>query len=195
MDEVIRQLNGLTEALLSGDDQAAEAAAKNIAGQGQAGLAALEPLLTDPDPERRWWGVRAVAEIKGSRSVSLLIQALDDPDQAVRGCAARGLQEQPDERAVPALTAALDDCDTLVARLAGNALVAAGEVAVPALLDVLQEGTDKPRLEAARALAQIGDQRSIPALFEALDSDSPLVEYWANMGLERMGVGMAFFIP
>lgn len=195
MEKENLRLNRLTEALLSGDDQAAEAAARHIAAFGQAGLAALEPLLADPDPERRWWAVRALAEIMDERSVRLLIQALDDPDPAVRGCAARGLQEQPDERAISALAAALADRDSLVARLAGNALASAGGMAVPALLDVLQAGPDKPRLEAARALAQIGDQRSIPALFEALDSDSTLLEYWANEGLERMGVGMVFFRP
>jgi HEAT repeat protein len=139
--------------------------------------------------------VRALAEITGERSVSLLIQALDDPDPAVRGCAARGLQEQPNERAMLALATALGDNDSLVARLAGNALASAGAMAVPVLLEVLQEGLDKPRLEAARALALIGDQRSIPALYEALDSDSTLLDYWANEGLERMGVGMVFFRP
>lgn len=158
-------------------------------------MVALEPLLIDPDPERRWWGVRALAEITGELSVGLLIQALDDPDPAVRGCAARGLQEQPNERAMLALATALGDNDSLVARLAGNALASAGAMAVPALLEVLQDGLDKPRLEAARALALIGDQRSIPALYEALDSDSTLLEYWANEGLERMGVGMVFFRP
>jgi HEAT repeat protein len=50
-------------------------------------------------------------------------------------------------------------------------------------------------MEAMRALALIGDQRSIPLLFEALDSDSMLMEYWANEGLERMGVGMIFYKP
>jgi HEAT repeat protein len=113
----------------------------------------------------------------------------------VRGCAARGLQQRPDERAIPALAAALSDRDTLVARLAGNALAAAGEMAVPTLIEILQNGAFQPQCEAARALALIGDTRSIPALFDALESDSSLVGYWANEGLERMGLGMMFFLP
>jgi hypothetical protein len=44
-------------------------------------------------------------------------------------------------------------------------------------------------------LAQIGDPRSIPALFTALDEDSALMEYWASEGLEKMGVGIVFFEP
>jgi HEAT repeat protein len=58
----------------------------------------------------------------------------------------------------------------------------------------MESGSHIARLEAARALASIGDTRAIPALFDALD-DSALLEYWANEGLERMGVGMCFFSP
>lgn len=191
MDELFLLINRLT----GGDDIQAEAAAREVASHGSRAFGGLTPLLSDPDPERRWWGVRTLAEIKHEQSVNLLIQALGDPDPAVRGCAARGLQEQPDERAIPVLVAALADGDSLVARLASNALAAAGRMAVPALLELLQGAPSLPRLEAARALALIGDTRSIPALFEALDSDSMMLEYWANEGLERMGVGMTFFFP
>lgn len=189
------ELFNIITRLASGDDEKAEAAASGIASYGKRGLKALIPLLTDPDPDRRWWAVRALAEIQDPQAVSLLIQALDDPDAAVRACATRGLQQQPDGRAVLPLADALDDRNSLVARLAGNALVAAWAMAVPALLETLSGGSIQSQLEATRALALIGDQRSIPALFESLDSDSSLVEYWANEGLERMGVGMVFYIP
>jgi HEAT repeat protein len=96
---------------------------------------------------------------------------------------------------VPELIAALQDNDRLLARLAGDALIAIGEPAVEALLAVFRDGDLPPRLDAARALALIGDRRAIPALFEALDGDSSLIAYWAETGLERMGVGMVFFQP
>jgi HEAT repeat protein len=96
---------------------------------------------------------------------------------------------------VPALIASLQDGDSLVVRIAANALVASGSMAVPALLQAARDGSQKSQMEAMRALALIGDQRSIPLLFEALDSDSMLMEYWANEGLERMGVGMIFYKP
>jgi HEAT repeat protein len=51
------------------------------------------------------------------------------------------------------------------------------------------------RLEAVRALAYIGDKRSIPQLFQALDEDSAMLEYWANEGLQKMGIGMMFYKP
>ena len=51
------------------------------------------------------------------------------------------------------------------------------------------------RLEAARALSEIGDTRAIPVLFKALEEGSVVLEYWASEGLEKMGVGMTFFEP
>jgi HEAT repeat protein len=50
-------------------------------------------------------------------------------------------------------------------------------------------------LEAARALALIGDQRAIPALFALLSEDSVMLDYWANEGLDKMGAGMVYLIP
>jgi HEAT repeat protein len=59
----------------------------------------------------------------------------------------------------------------------------------------MEEGPYLARLEAARSLARIADPRAIPALFDTLDEDSALIEYWANEAFEKMGVGMAFFKP
>ena len=99
------------------------------------------------------------------------------------------------EDAAPALVAMLGDPDRLCAELAADALVAIGAPAVEALLEVLENGSPQARLGAARALAQIGDERAIPAFFSLLDDDSALLEYWAGEGLERMGIGMLFFDP
>jgi HEAT repeat protein len=183
------------DALSSGDDAQAEYAARQIATHGEAALPVLQMLLTDPRPDTRWWAVRSLASLQRVDVVPQLVQALADPDPDIRQCAARGLQERPDERAVPALIASLQDGDSLVVRIAANALVASGSMAVPALLQAARDGSQKSQMEAMRALALIGDQRSIPLLFEALDSDSMLMEYWANEGLERMGVGMIFYKP
>jgi HEAT repeat protein len=188
-------LQGYLDALSRGDDAQAEYAARQIAAEGEAALPALLALLADPRPDTHWWAVRALAGLQGADAIPHLVDALADPDPGIRQCAARGLQERPDERAVPALIAALQDGDSLVVRIAANALVASGQLAVPALLQAAQDGSQKGQLEAIRALALIGDQRSIPFLFDALDSDSMLMEYWANEGLERMGVGMVFYKP
>jgi HEAT repeat protein len=89
----------------------------------------------------------------------------------------------------------LADQDALSRRLAGDALVAIGSPAVPELLEVMEQDDPLVRLEAVRALAKIGDERAVPALFVALDDSSALIEYWASEGLEKMGVGMIYFKP
>lgn len=186
-------------ALASGDDERAEAAAAGIAAlpppQLDEALAQLSAWLSSPDVDTRWWAVRTLSAIPNERTPSLLIQALRDPQAAVRQCAALGLRLRPDPSAVAPLIQALSDEDQLAAALAADALIEIGEPAVEALLEVMASASQAARLKAVRALALIGDQRSIPVLFAALDEDSALLEYWASRGLERMGVGMVFFTP
>jgi HEAT repeat protein len=189
------QLEDLLVALTSGDEERAEAAAGELAFQGEAALPALQELLSSPEAEHRWWATRTLADIKDSQVVPLLLAALQDAKADVRHCAAVALRLQPSPQAIPGLVATLGDEDRLLARLASDALVAAGNEAVPALLEVMQKESLAACLEAIRALARIGDPSSIPALFAALDGDSAIMEHWANEGLERMGVGMSFFQP
>ena len=136
-----------------------------------------------------------LAEINDERVPALLASALSDPEKSVRWCAGLALRSHPSVQAIPALLPLLSDDDALTRRLAGDALIAIGGPVVPQLLDSMQKGEHLVRLEAVRALARIGDERSIPALFEALDDSSALIEYWASEGLEKMGVGMVFYKP
>jgi HEAT repeat protein len=183
----------------SGDDERAEAVAVGYGAlplsQVPDALAELSALLASPDANLRWWAVRALSQITDARVPSILLDALGDTDASVRQCAALGLRLHPEGNAVPSLVRALMDEDPLVVGLAVDALVEIGSPAVPALLDVLDNGPQAARLMAVRALAGIGDQRSIPSLFAALEEGSALLEYWAAEGLERMGVGMVFFTP
>ena len=165
-------------------------------------LTGLYEMLHSPDVDRRWWAVWALAETHDPRVPGWLADSLSDPDAGVRQCAALGLRINPAAQAVPALVEALHDRDPLVARLAGEALAAVGEPAVLPLIEVLQTNSPTPgsaalhaRREAARAMAAIGDPRAVPALYQLLEDDSALLVYWAEQGLERMGVGMVFFKP
>lgn len=188
-------LEGLLSELASGDDERAEAAARQFVTFGESGRAALRSLLAAPQADLRWWAVRALAEFPPDEVMSDLIQALQDPDLAVRQCAAQGLYQNPHPGAIAALLEAMASGDSLLTRLAANALIAIGGEALPALVHLLKNGEAKVRLEAARALALIGDARALPALYEALDDSSALMEYWVDEGLERMGAGMVFFKP
>jgi len=192
--------------LTSGDDARAEGAVGKLSGiprqQIQPFLQGLQALLSSPSLEWRWWAVRALADIHDPRVPGWLAETLSDPEAEVRQCAALGLRINPAAQAVPALVEALHDRDPLVARLAGEALAAVGEPAVLPLIEVLQTTSHTPitaaphaRREAARSLAAIGDPRAVPALYAVLEDDSALLVYWAEQGLEHMGVGMVYFNP
>jgi len=190
-------LNDLIQQLTSGDDDRAEAAAHNIGRLGVSSLPKLIPLLKDPHPDTRWWAVRALAAIPDAPEVdSLLQEALHDLDPAVRQCAALGFSLHPTAAMIPDLVRCLTGKDQLLARLAANALIVIGAEAVPALLDIMEQGPQIARLEAVKALAEIGDARAIPVFFKSIkDGDSQLIEYWSDVGLEKLGIGMAFFKP
>ena len=109
----------------------------------------------------------------------------------MRACAiyALGARGERARAAVAVLIRQLADPSAYVGRLAADALSRIGSAATAPLVEVLRSGSPAARGQAARALAQIGDPSSIPALIAALDDDSPLVEYYADMALHKLGVG------
>ena len=181
--------------LFSYDDDRAESAAQQISSFGDPAMRALQETMTSPNADIRWWSVRALAEFYNQATNALLIRSLDDSEPYVRQCAVQGLVTQANPDSIPALIEALSDEDSLVTRLAANALIAIGEVSVLPLIEFIKTPDLPARCEAIRALALIADERSVPTLFDALDDDSRLIDYWANEGLERLGVGMTFFSP
>lgn len=192
LDELFRQLT-------SSDDSLSEKTAQDIASlfslQPNEVLQGLDSLLNNSLADARWWALRILAELPGELAIPRLLVGLQDTQAEVRQCAALGLRKHADASALPVLVEALADADNLVAQLARDALVAIGKDATPALLELMEHGALPARLQAVRALAMISDERAIPALFNQLDGDSSWMEYWASLGLERMGVGMSFFLP
>lgn len=188
-------ISALMAELSSGSEIRAEAAALELAANGPNSLPTIRELLRDPNPELRWWATRSLAGIHDPQVAPLLIQALGDPDIGVRQCAALALRIQPDTAAISELIHTLKDQDQLLARLSADALIAVGEEAVPALIEIVQSDHQSARAEAIRALGEIGDTRAIPVLLNALDEDSALIVYRAEEGLDKMGIGMTFFKP
>jgi HEAT repeat protein len=195
MDSRMKDLQKLIEELTCGDEQRAEAASHEIVAYDEKAAKQLQELYNHRDADVRWWVVRAISEISSERSKNTLIKALGDEDGSVRYCAVLGLRQQPTTEAISALIDLLKSPDQLLARLASDALIQCREEAVPALLEVIENCPQNARVEAMRALAYIGDKRSIPEMFSALEEGSAMLEYWANEGLERMGIGMIFFKP
>lgn len=182
------------EALRSGTEARAEEAALSPPEDREMALRGLGEMLETGEDDARYWATRALAKFREEKAGDLLAQALTDEDLAVRQCAALALRENPQKQALDGLIGILEGEKGLVARLAGDALVALGEEATLALIELLENGGGaSAKVEAARALALIGDRRSVSALFGLLESDSALLEHWAREGLEKMGIGMSFF--
>ena len=188
-------LQSLLTNLTSGDDQIAESVVEPITALGETALSALFDLLGSTNPDARWWALRTIAGILHPTVPPQLRRLLHDPDPEVRQCAALGLSQQPWAEAIPDLIKTLYDEDRLMARLAGDALIAIGAQAVPSLIDILENGTPSAQIEAARSLALIEDPSAIPALFNAWNDGSSVIQHWAEEGFERLGVGMQFFRP
>ncbi len=187
------------EALHRSDEACLEALLQTLSGlPPEMQLALLEFVkteLTSQEEERRYWAVRALSALEIEETASSLIAAAQDESPMVAQAAVLALRLHPTVRAIPVLLAALNAPQALTRRLAGDALVAIGSPTVPHLLEVLRNGAPLARREAARALALLGDRQAIPLLIEALGDDSLYIGYWANEGLERLGVGMVFLDP
>ncbi len=194
MDELNVLINTLIKDAASDDSR--EQAALALGAWGDAALPPLRNLLQAPDAEHRWWAIRALAALGSPPAVSLLIQALADPDPDARICAALGLGELKATEAIAPLTNLLADESAYVGRIAGNSLVQIGPPAAATMIQTLGNSpSPAARAGAARVLIPLESHDAIPALFAALDDDSALVTHYAEQALERMGVGMVYFMP
>jgi HEAT repeat protein len=151
-------------------------------------------LLISADADQRWWGLRTLAQ-SPQTPAEWLLPLLDDPAPEVRQAAALGLCHQPDETATKPLVRALSDEDTMTSDLARNALVTIGKPAIPSLLEISRDAAQRARINALRALAEIGDYAAIPSFMAALEEDSAMLQYWAEEGLERLGLNMVYLKP
>ena len=187
-------LGDLLAELTSGDELRAEAAVATLAAMPESSLPALESLLESKESDHRWWAVRTLAQME-QPTLSLLIQALADPATEVRQAAALALIPHSAEEAAPSLIQALDDDDDMVRTLAVDALVAIGKEVTPALLSAFPGVSLRARVQIMRALAEVRDYRAIPIMMQAMEEDSAMLYYWAQRGLEQLGLDMVYIKP
>ena len=188
------ELDLLLESLVSGDDELAEDSVRQLVTRREEATPRLLELRNSSHVDTRWWAYCALGQMPDA-DASWFLPGLDDPTSEVRECAAMALCHNPDSSAIPNLIAALEDQDRMVATLSGRVLVEIGNDAVPDLINILETGTPSARIEAARALSDIRDPRAIPVFMTALDSDSELVKFWAEQGLQNLGSEMVYFKP
>lgn len=189
-------MDALLGDLTSGDEPLAEAAMNALIAHGEKALPALEKLLNVPDADHRWWAISTVAQIENV-DVDWLLAALDDESLEVRQSAALGLSIHPCSKAAPVLIGILRSPDSILVTLAVNALIAIGADAVPALINAFGQANTPlhGRIGLIKALSEIADTRAIPVLMAAIESDSALMQHWAENGLEKLGLDMIYLKP
>lgn len=187
-------LDELLADLTSGDEARAENAVPGLVELGENAFPALRGLLDSADADQRWWALRTLAQSPQART-EWLLPFLNDSAAEVRQAAALGLCNHPDETAIRPLIQALNDADSMVSDLARNALVVIGKPAVSSLLEVPKNAPQRARINALRALAEIGDYSAIPTLMAAFEEDSVMLQHWAEEGLERLGLNMIYLKP
>ena len=66
---------------------------------------------------------------------------------------------------------------------------------VPSLIEVINEAPVSVQILALRALAEIRDHRAIPIMMKLIQEESSLLQYWAQEGLEKLGLDMVYIKP
>lgn len=179
-------------AIAAGDDDITEALALQLPPDAEPALLAL---LTAPDADQRWWGVRALAACGGTAALPDVAARLVDDDPAVRAAALLALahlhQRHPDA-ATPYLdrvAECLRDDDGMVRQVAASALAQCGDDAVPALARILfQQSHEGARTRAAGALRKIATLKAAGVLYALLNDPNHLVRTYAYEGLDDMGL-------
>ncbi len=188
------KMHELLAELTSGDDVRAENSIPAIVELGMTAIPALLELARAEDADSRWWAVRALAASPHTRTEDL-IPLLSDSAPEVRAAAALALCNHPHESAVDALSQSLFDADALTAGLAGTALVKIGSPSVPNLLEVMKGAPMGVQILALRALSDIRDHRAIPVMMKVLNEESAVLQYWAQEGLQKLGLDMIYGKP
>jgi len=177
------------QTLVSGDEDAREAAVHALGALGEAGVPPLLELLDNDDTDVRCWVIWTLAHTGSRQAVEPLMAALNDADSDVRTCAAMALGELRAVKAAPALVAHLASWSGLLTRCAADALEKIGEEAVPALVKALEHPKSQVRMWAARALGRIGSTAAIESLCQVyLYDESYLTQHYAEEALREMGV-------
>jgi HEAT repeat protein len=79
--------------------------------------------------------------------------------------------------------------------MAVHALSKLGEEAVQPLLDAYTSAVPRGRIHIMRALAELRDSRAIRLMMDSLEGESAALQYWAQEGLERLGLNMVYMKP
>jgi HEAT repeat protein len=188
------EIESLLEELVCGDDARADFAAIKLAEFGESVEPSIRQKLESKDADTRWWAIRTFAQMK-KPPMELVLQGLTDSSTEVQQCAILAICHHPDVIAIPMLLKLISGQESTMCHLTASALIAIGKESIPGLLTLLPDLSDVSRIEAVRAIAYIEDPRAIPVLKAGMDEDSVIINYWAEEGLDRLGLGMVYLNP
>jgi HEAT repeat protein len=180
--------------LVGQDESAAEAAAVELAAHGEGAVPGLLQLLDSQQPDHRWWALRSLAAMDNPQT-DWFLRGLRDSREENRAAAALALAIHPDPRAIGLLIGLLSDGDNVTAVMAVNALAKIGNEAVVPLINAYDGAPRRAQIQILRCLAELRDHRSIPLLLKAQGESSAVAQYWAQEGLERLGLNMVYLTP
>lgn len=161
---------------------------------GEPAKTALLDLLHAPEADHRWWAIRVLAAFEPVR-IEWFLPALEDPAPEIRAAAALAVAGHPDASAIPFLIRLLGDEDNLAALMAVNALLKIGSETLPQLLEAFEGAPRCGQIQILRTLAELRDPRAIRLMLSAQGGDSAALQYWAQQGLERLGLNMVYLSP
>lgn len=186
-------VNRYISKFISLDETSCEAEAIALGRRGDSGFALLEGLMAASEVDARFWAVRGLWANGSSKAVAKLIEALQDKEEIVRSGAAMALGELKAGAAVQALARLVTGDASASGNYAANALGKIGPPAAAALIEALQNEQPWVRVRAAKALVPIESRQAIGPLFYALEDESYMVRHYAEIALERMGVGQMIY--
>ncbi len=182
----------LFAAVVAQDDEAAESVVPVLTAADEP---ALLQLLEHENIDIWWWAVRALGACGTVAAIRPLLTHLQSPNAALRSVTLMALGQlairQPAAMTahLPQLTTLFTDQDGMVRQVAADALAQCGNLAVPALVDLLRFGTDQSaRSRAAYALGKIGTMEAAAPLYRCLNDPNYLVHTYAYEALEKMGL-------
>lgn len=163
--------------------------AAQLEGQQQLSVETLRPLLEDPEPVVRYWGVKLLEHASGDPSVTdALLAAAADDDASVRAGAAASLSRDPSDRATATLIALLVDGAAQVRLHAARSIGRRGTApAAPQVASLLSDRDWWVRTAAKRALESLGTD-GVRAVLPHLEANDGFARNGAAEILQNLGV-------
>jgi len=198
----VSAIPALITALKNKDSNVQENAAKAI-GKIEINDKQFETILRmlkeGETSEERYGAAIALGELKNVKAIPALITALKDKDSNMRWRAAEAIEKiakaNPNSKevleAVPALITALKDVDRGVRESAAGAIgkIGVNDEQFETIVRMLKEGkTWKERHGAVRALSELKNIKTIPALITALKDEEIVVQWTAAEVIGKIGV-------